>query len=110
MTNGALTNTRRRAKGTADKLARSIETPVTPPSMKWFGSRKLARPKPATRVPATSESALRRCRSTPILLSPSKRQQRLPVLSGDEHSQGGAQSQEEPPLYPHHRPLEARLQ
>jgi hypothetical protein len=43
--------------GRRKAAASSIETPVTPPSMKWLDSRKAFRPKAAEITPATMNKA-----------------------------------------------------
>ena len=43
--------------GTGVTLASSMDTPVTPPSMKWLDRRNPFSPMPADRMPATTSAA-----------------------------------------------------
>ena len=53
------------ASGHPSTFASSIDTPVTPPSMKWLDRRKPLRPKPADKMPAMMKAASRIARPMP---------------------------------------------
>ena len=52
---GRLMTTINIGKGIPKRLETSIETPVTPPSMKWVERRKPSKPKVASSIPTRSE-------------------------------------------------------
>src|SRR5436190_23074996 len=62
--NGRLTTGSHAASGTWVVLLNSIDTPVTPPSMKLLESRKPFSPIPAAAMPATMNKRFRTSRST----------------------------------------------
>ena len=57
--NGTLTSGSHTDSGSGVTFASSIETPVTPPSMKLLESRKPLRPKAAARIPSAISNAFR---------------------------------------------------
>src|SRR5688572_2834793 len=77
--NGTLTSGSQTANGAPVIFASSIETPVTPPSMKLLESRKPFSPMPADRIPAAISTVLSASRRSCFITPPLPN---LPELEG----------------------------
>src|SRR5215475_6947313 len=64
--NGRLIAGRTNDSGTPVTVCSSIDTPVTPPSMKWLDTRNPLMPKPADSTPAVISPALTSSRLAPV--------------------------------------------